>query len=184
MRGGTAWGLADQLAKMTGRRVFMVCTAQGGQPISQWQPGVGAVGLELDMQVSDALAALQIDYPQVKFADIVVWIQGERDAQKNTPPDLYADHWILWRDYVEGANNPNPWVDSQRTRWYLVQMSQESRRQAAWPGQKYTLEKAGGRTVLIPSSGKETIEGIHYWGDQATLFGEEIAADVVSTTGH
>ncbi len=177
-RGGIAWGLADSLSKMTGRRVYMVCTAQAGKAIIHWKPGEGAVGLELDRQVGDALLELQGEYPDVRFADIVVWAQGESDALLGTAPEDYAAQWLAWRDHVEGRNNPAPWANSGHTRWFMTQVSRDAPRLFAWQGHDYLLGKAAGRLSQITSRNKQTIDRIHFWGDEATRFGSEVAAQL------
>ena len=177
-RGGIAWGLADALSKTTGRRVYMLSVAQGSQSILQWEPGIGAVGLELDTQVSAALAQLQVNYPSVLFADAVVWVQGESDAAQSMLPEEYANRWIAWRDHAEGSGNPNSWADTQYTKWYLTQMSQENIHEANWEGHDRVLEIAGYNTTFVSSDGKETVDTVHFWGDQANLFGKEISDDI------
>lgn len=177
-RGGIAWGLADTLSKMTGRRVYMVCTAQAGAPIERWKPGEGAVGLELDRHVDAALRKLQEQYPGVRFADIVVWSQGESDAALDTSPEDYAAQWLAWRDNVEGRNSGTPWTHSRHTKWFMTEISRSIPHAVDWRGHEYLLEMTDGRVGYITSDGKETFDKVHFWGDEATKLGNEIVTQL------
>lgn len=99
---GNSYGYqyCDRLQRKTGRTVLMLQVAAGGQPISEWLPGGGGYGGTGSMWSSLAAAhTLALDTPvpgrgdgltlrqtgRVR-ADILLWHQGEADANYRPTP--------------------------------------------------------------------------------------------------
>lgn len=73
---------AKYIRKRTGRRQYCILSAKGGESITQWVPATQPMYVDLDTQVTAALAALaSIGKTQIDSFD---WFHGEADSGLNT----------------------------------------------------------------------------------------------------
>lgn len=87
-----SYHFCDMLQRVTGRPVYLVMHAAGGQPIAEWMPGGGGVSGATGAMFTTLNAAFQaaLDGPLpggstlrgwgVQRADYLLWHQGEADA--------------------------------------------------------------------------------------------------------
>lgn len=167
--GSAAWGAANALQKATGRPVYVVNIMRSGTPISWWEPG-GAVRALYDAQVAAALAALQVTYPNVTFADIRGWMQGENDASAGTAPVAYAESWTEFRDHSDSIVG-----NVHFTRDFIFDITYQRPAHQGWYGLRYALQKTENRTVMLSSWNKELVDTVHFHGDGMVKYGEEAA---------
>lgn len=95
------WHVGDMLQRATGRTVLLIGAAAGGQPVSEWLPGGGGIAgatgamwaaltsnhaLALDTPVPGRLDGLTLRQTGRVRADILLWHQGEADANYRPTP--------------------------------------------------------------------------------------------------
>lgn len=73
-----ALGFSQYLYDLTGRNVYIISHAIGGQPISQWMGVNSPMYLPLTNRITAAMTDLSIE--ESECVDAVLWHQGEADA--------------------------------------------------------------------------------------------------------
>ena len=174
--GLTTWGCAVEVAKNDpyGRPVYVINIARIGQAIAEWADGA-AIRTEIEARLDAAFAEIQLTYPNVDKIDIAIWQQGGADGDAGTPPVEYSESWKNFMDWLD-----TNYGSTQVTRRYFCDYP------ITWPnygwlGGRYAVAMDEGRTVMISSANKEVLgsgDNVHFWGDSANLFGEEIARSV------
>lgn len=129
-----AYQFCDRLQRKTGRTVLMIMVATGGQPIAEWLPGgggaAGATGIMYSQINAAMVLARSLPVPgrtdgltlngtgRVR-ADIVLWHQGEADANYQPAPGAgskgayksrFRSVFSTLRDPASGGSSADPMV--------------------------------------------------------------------------
>ncbi|MEN2991746.1 sialate O-acetylesterase [Tistrella sp. BH-R2-4] len=101
---GSMWPLfADGLTASTGRPVVLIGAAVGGSRVADWSSPYGHAIAGLPARITTATAA---GLP----VDLVIWIQGEADANRDTPAERYTAGLTRVIDRIDGLTGGSPWI--------------------------------------------------------------------------
>ena len=169
-------GFAYAIQEGTQKEVRLINIAKTAQPISAFEPLVGAVALEMKIQIDAAMAALAIEYPSsTLIIDHVLFGQGTSDAQVNTSYATYTAAYLELMDWID-----TEWGDEFRTTRTITQRTNRYVIYPNWDGQEYAALADPGRSRIISSVGRKIGDAfVHFYGDVAIDLGRASARAVL-----
>ncbi|RLC67737.1 MAG: hypothetical protein DRH97_04450, partial [Chloroflexi bacterium] len=173
--GNIGWAAADRIQRETGRTVYMLTTHRGGAPIAEWL-GIEALKVELDDQITDALASTELTTAGITKADIVIWMQGESDAIQND------DGYIANLNEVISNADGNGWHVEDHTRWFFCELSYAHVTTQSRNASFHIYDNTSTEYYRVVSSrGRATLDNVHYTGAALIDIGETagLAASVL-----
>ena len=160
---------AHRLAEDTGRPVFVVFDAQGGQGISEWV-GTGETSprfVGLSQKVTAALASVFFTQASKASVDEVIYAQGEADF--NDDFDAYLQKLTTLRNQFRAQS----WC-SNETPIYMMSPSDLHDRYQWRDAMAHLCSQVDNRCILVPANGLKTEHTETGLGDATHFYGESL----------
>ena len=183
--GNMAWGAANLIQKETGRDVYIICAAKSGIGIASWDSNTGTPMRDIiDSHVSLAMTSLQSTYPNIQFADIFMWMQGENDFA-NMSPETYKNKFIGYRKHLQDQG----FLDSNLSQTVIMETyagdygvtGNGNYTSGYWSGWDRIIAETPENTTFVRAAGTSALPwgGWHFLGGSLNEMGVRAAKNIL-----
>ncbi len=164
-----ALGRAHRVAQDTGRPVFIIYDAQGGQPISEWV-GSGTSSpryAALTTKITDAFASPLLTAANVQTVDEIIFAQGEANFEDSF--ETYLDQLKTFRTQLRAES----WC-ADATPIYMMSPSDLHDRYQWRDAMMYLCSQVDTRCIFVSTNGLRTEYSLTGSGDYTHFKGESV----------